>query len=114
MCVLILHVRPRQGSRCHRKREDSEDMLRAGMDYVLRTERGVMPRHDEAEAVRGECMALLVTKDLLNKSVLACLAASKVMLKVDWLTAEIQADPATTGVDNCMLVAKTDQEPATV
>ena len=122
----VTHIPPRswcdacmQGrgkDRYHKRRGDSEEVPRVGMDYAFITERGVTHKRDEAEAAAsasgGQCVTVLVMKDFLNKSVWAYPVEGKGTEKADWLTEQIREDLATIGMDNCVLVIKTDQEPA--
>ena len=57
-------------------------------------------------------MTMLVMKDFWHKSIWIYPVEGKGVTKADWLAAMIKNDLATCGLDNCMLVVKSDQEPA--
>ena len=89
---------------------DSVDSVpRIGMDYMFLTERGITTKADE---VTGECMTLLVLKDFFHKSIWVYPVEGKGVAKSEWVSGMIQTDMATCGMDNSMIVVKTDQEPA--
>ena len=94
----------------HMRLGDSGDSVpRIGMDYMFLTERGITTKADE---VTGECMTLLVLKDFFHKSIWVYPVEGKGVAKSEWVSGMIQTDMATCGMDNSMIVVKTDQEPA--
>ena len=55
---------------------------------------------------------MLVVKDFLHKSVWVYPVEGKGATMAEWLPGMIRADMSTCGIDNSMIIVKTDQEPA--
>ena len=94
----------------HVRLPDAQEVPRVGMDYMRVSETGVTSKLDEAAGEMG--MTMLVMKDFWHKSIWVYPVEGKGVTKADWLAAMIKDDLATCGLDNCMIVVKSDQEPA--
>ena len=106
------HCMMGRGKDCYHMRLDGKseaDFPRIGMDYMFLTDRGVTSK---SEDVIGECMTLLVVKDFLHKSIWVYPAEGKGVVKSEWISYMLHDDMATCGMDNSMIVVKSDQEPA--
>ena len=93
----------------HRRIAGEQEVPRVGMDYMYMSERGVISKPDEPGMFY---ITMLVVKDFWNKSVWAYPVEGKGVEKAAWLPDMLIKDFNTCGLDGCMLVVKTDQEPA--
>ena len=80
-----------------------------GMDYMYMSERGIVARPEDPNI---EYMTVLVVKDFWHKSIWAYPVEGKGLTRASWLPDMVKADFDTCGLNGCMLVVKTDQEPA--
>ena len=98
---------------CYHARLDGEhDVPRIGMDYMHISEQGVSHKADEIEEGETEVLTMLVVKDAWHKSIWAYPVEGKGVTAAEWLPEMVRKDLSTSGLDNCMLVVKSDQEPA--
>ena len=95
----------------HARLGGSEEVPRVGMDYTFLSEKSVTSKVEDTTDDVGDCMTLLVLKDFWHKSIWTYPVEGKGVTKAEWLSYVIQEDLKTCGLDNCMLVAKSDQEP---
>ena len=102
----------------HRRCENSNEVPRVGLDYMFLTEKGVTHLRKEAEEAAAETgaeyLTALVMKDFMTESIFAYPVEGKGTQKAPWLVRMIVEDLKTCGLDNCILVVKTDNEPAIV
>ena len=89
-----------------------EEVPRIGMDYTYLSEKGVTSSRDEAPEDPTESVTILVLKDFWHKSIWVYPVEGKGLTKSAWLPQMIIEDLKTCGLDSCMLVVKSDQEPA--
>ena len=82
------------------------------MDYMHISEKGVSHKADEIEEGETEVLTMLVVKDAWHKSIWAYPVEGKGVTAAEWLPEMVRKDLSTSGLDNCMLVVKADQEPA--
>ena len=57
-------------------------------------------------------ITMLVLKDCWHKSIWVYPVEGKGVTRAEWLPGMIRTDLGTCGLDNCMLIVKSDQEPA--
>ena len=105
-------VQGRGKDRYHLRIADESGVPRVAMDYMFISERGITTNSSTADewSKNGECIAVLVLKSFLHKSVWAYLVEAKGVLKSDWLVKQIVCDLDTCGFQKCTIIVKTDQE----
>ena len=96
----------------HAKLGEVDDVPRMGMDYMFVSERGVTSKAEENMENIGDSITMLVLKDFWHKSIWIYPVEGKGVTKSEWLSHMIKEDLSTCGMDSCMLVVKSDQEPA--
>ena len=93
--------------------DGSNDVPRVGMDYMHISDHGVTNKIDEIPENVDETITMLVLKDAWHKSIWVYPVVGKGVTAAQWLPDMVKADMASScGLDNCMLVVKSDQEPA--
>lgn len=92
--------------------DGSDDVPRVGMDYMHISDHGVTNKIDEIPENIDETITMLVLKDAWHKSIWVYPVEGKGVTAAQWLPDRVKADMASSGLDNCMLVVKSDQEPA--
>ena len=104
-------MRGRSKDTYHTKLPGVEEVPRIGMDYMFLSEKGVTSKRDEApedprEHHHVDHQGLLAQVDLgLSRG-------GERLEQVGMAPSMVTADLATCGLDSCMLVVKSDQEPA--
>ena len=97
----------------HARLSAEQDIPRIGMDYMHVSEHGVTHKKDEVpDGDAVEVLTMLVVKDAWHKSIWIYPVEGKGVMAAEWLPEMLRKDLATSGLDNCMLVVKSDQEPA--
>ena len=96
----------------HARLDCEHDVPRIGMDYMHISEQGVSHKAGEIEKGETEVLTMLVLKDAWHKSIWVYPVEGKGVTAAEWLPSMVRKDMATSGLDNCMLVVKSDQEPA--
>ena len=94
----------------HVQLAEVDNVPRIGMDYMRVSEHGVNSTVERAAGDIG--ITMLVVKDFLHKSVWVYPVEGEGVTMVEWLSGMIRADMSTCGMDNSMIIVKTDQEPA--
>ena len=92
--------------------DGSKDVPRVGMDYMHISDNGVTNKIDEIPENIDETITMLVLKDAWHKSIWVYPVEGKGVTAAAWLPEMVKTDMAACGLDNCMLVVKSDQEPA--
>ena len=92
--------------------DGSKDVPRVGMDYMHISDHGVTNKIDEIPENVDEKITMLVMKDAWHKSIWVYPVEGKDVSAAGWLPDMVKTDMAACGLDNCMLVVKSDQEPA--
>ena len=93
----------------HMRIAGEQEVPRVGMDYMYMSERGVTSKPEDPSVAY---ITLLVVKDFWHKSVWTYPVEGKGVAKAAWLPDMLIKDFNTCGLDGCMLVLKSDQEPA--
>lgn len=94
----------------HARLAEVDDVPRIGMDYMRVSEHGV---NSTVEGAAGDVgITMLVVRDFMHKSVWVYPVEGKGVTMAEWLPGMIRADMSTCGMDNSMLIVKSDQEPA--
>ena len=94
----------------HARLAEVDDVPRIGMDYMRVSEHGV---NSTVEGAAGDVgITMLVVKDFMYKSVWVYPVEGKGVTMAEWLPGMIRADMSMCGMDNSMLIVKSDQEPA--
>ena len=94
----------------HARLAEVDDVPRIGMDYMRVSEHGI---NSTVEGAAGDIgVTMLVVKDFVHKSIWVYLVEGKGVTMTEWLPGMFRADMAICGMDNSMIIVKTDQEPA--
>ena len=94
----------------HARLAEVDDVPRIGMDYMRVSMHGV---NSTAEGAAGDVgITMLVVKDFMHKSVWVYPVEGTGATMAEWLPGMIRADMSTCGMDNSMLIVKSDQESA--
>ena len=94
----------------HARLAEADDVPRIDVDFMRVSEHGIKSTLEGAAGDIG--VTMLVMKDFLHQPIWVYPVEGKGVTMAEWLPGMIRADLATCGMDNSMIIVKTDQEPA--